>query len=407
MSRIALLLAAVLVVPAPMAAQFTLYENGDTRFALTGYVRAFTAIHDRGYDLPAILGNSSRTTGLHGEVVRLKWQAEGSGWRLDVHNRLQARVTGGSGEGPVLGIGVSAVPDRLDLETEIVDEPGVRVWHDLDRLSVTAYTSVADITVGRQAITWGTSSLFPVADLWARFSPFELDTEEKPGIDAVRALFYPIEGLEMDAVLADRGDIDDLSFGVRGTYGLPAADVWAGGGKFWRELMAMGGVTFLFDETRLRAELVVPYEIDHGRLDPRATLGADWIRGTLTVTGEYHFNGLGVGDPDGYAGLLDAPYIARGETYYLGRHYLGALASWSPDQENRVTLALNALANLEDGSVALTPLFGYDLGQASRVSVGALVSTGDPPRFTTFPPALGSEFGTYGDLLFTRVSVYF
>ncbi len=51
----------------------------------------------------------------------------------------------------------------------------------------------------------GISNIFPIADLWAQFSPFELDTEEKPGADAVRALHDPASGLEWDIVVADRG----------------------------------------------------------------------------------------------------------------------------------------------------------------------------------------------------------
>ncbi len=50
---------------------------------------------------------------------------------------------------------------------------------------------------------------------------------------------------------------------------------------------------------------------------------------------------------------------------------------------------------------------GYDFGQAARLSLGALVSFGETPRFDTLPPELRSEFGTYGDLVFTRLSLYF
>jgi hypothetical protein len=403
-------LALALAIPGPSAAQWTLVEGDDARLSLSGYARAFTAVHDRGYDLPSLPGFTppSRTTGLHGQVVRLKWQLEGDGWRVDVHDRFQVRVTSGDESGSVLGFGVSAVPDRLvGLDTELVDEPGLRGWHDVDRLAVTLYTAGADITVGRQAITWGVSGLFPVADLWAQFSPFELDTEEKPGIDAVRALFYPVDGLEMDAVLAHRGDADDLSIGVRGTYGLSSADVWAGAGKLWRQLMVMGGVSLLFDETKVRAEAVLPWDMDGSELlRPRLTAGLDWIRGTLVLTGEYHYNGIGATDASEYIRLLDDPRLARGETYYLGRHYLGALASWSPDVENRLTLAMTALASIQDPSAALTPIVSYDLGQASRLSLGALLSVGDPPAFDA-TPRLRSEFGTYGTLGFTRLSLYF
>jgi hypothetical protein len=397
--------------PAPAAAQWTLIEHDNARLTLSGYARALTAVHDRGYDLPSLPGTSasSQTTGLHSQVVRLKWQLEGDHWRVDVHDRFQVRVTsGGTTESP-LGFGVSAVPERLvDLETELVDAPGVRGWHDVDRLSVTLYTRGVDLTVGRQAITWGVSSLFPIADLWAQFSPFELDTEEKPGIDAARALFYPADGLEMDVVVAHRGDLEDLSVGARGTYGLSSADVWAGAGKLWREIMVMGGVSLLFDETKLRAEAVLPWDSESDELSrPRITAGIDWIRGTFSLTGEYHHNGIGTADPDRYPTVLGDPRLARGETYYVGRHYLGGLATWSPDVENRVNLILTALVNLGDGSAALTPIASYDLGQASRLSLGGLVSVGDPPSFDTQIPRLASEFGAYGTLLFTRLSLYF
>ena len=403
--------AAFALDPGPVAAQWVLLEGGDARLEFSGYLRAFTGIYDRGFDLPDGLPpslTSSRTSGFHSQVGRAKWQLLGEGWRFELHDRVQVRVPSGDTE-PVIGLGVSTIPERLvDLETELVSSRSVRAWHDVDRLSVSLYTGVADVTVGRQAITWGVSSIFPVADLWARFSPFELDTEEKPGIDAVRALFYPVEGLELDAVVADRGRAEDLSIGLRGTYAGPAADFWAGAGKFWREAMVMGGVSFMLDQTRLRGELVLPWDLEDDVLqDPRATLGFDWLQGTFSLTGEYHFNGIGASDADRYAGTLQDARFTRGETYYLGRHYLGGAASWSPDQENRASLALSALANLQDGSAAFTPLLGYDLGQTTRLSLGGLLSVGKTPALAGPDPRLRSEFGTYGNLLFTRISVFF
>ncbi|MDX1675918.1 MAG: hypothetical protein R3314_14080, partial [Longimicrobiales bacterium] len=264
----------------------------------------------------------------------------------------------------------------------------------------------ADITVGRQAITWGVSGIFPVADVWAQFSPFELDTEEKPGVDAVRVLAYPTPELELDLVVADRGSAEDLSVGVRGTLALADADVWLGAGKLWRDALAMGGITLLLDAAKLRAEAVLPWSLDRDALlEPRVTVGLDWIRGTLLVTGEYHYNGIGA-SATSYLDVLRDPRVARGETYYIGRHYLGGLVSWSPDRENRLTLALNTLANLEDPSFAFTPVARYDLGQATRFAIGGLVSLGEHPSFdpaVSFP----SEFGAYGTLGYTQISIYF
>ena len=403
--RTACLLAAALAAsPGAAPAQIVLAERGESTLTLSGYVRSLTGLQDRGFDIPG----QERRSGFHGEVVRLKWRGESGALVLDIHDRLQARITSEPGERPALGFGVSAVPGRsVDLSTDLLSRPGVRLWHDIDRLSLGIRTSAADLTIGRQPITWGVSSIFPVADLWAAFSPFELDTEEKPGIDAVRALFYPARGLEMDAVLADRGSLEHLSGGLRATWGLPSADVWAGAGKIWSSLMAMGGVTLLFDETRLRLEAVVPYDLDdRGMERPRVTLGADWIRGRVSLTGEAHYNGVGAADTAGYVLQLQDEQFLRGESYFLGRTYLGGIGSWTPGEEGRLRLALSALVNVGDGSAAFTPMLDYDVGPATSLSVGGLLSLGRTP-VVAFPPALRSEFGAYGDLAFTRVSIYF
>lgn len=397
-------LVALAATAAPARPQITLLEGDRTDLLLSGYVRSLTAGHDRGYEI----AGAARRAGLHSEVLRIQWQLRGPTWSVDAHNRIQVRITDEDTPGPGVGLGVSAIPGRsLDLSTTFVDRPGFRAWHDVDRLSVTARIGPVDVTAGRQPITWGVSTLFPVADLWTSFSPFELDATEKPGVDAVRVFAYPTDRLELDIVIADRGTIEDLSVGARGTLGLPAADLWLGAGKLWRQAMIMGGATLLRDETRLRAEAVLPHDLDgDGMMDPRLTLGLDWIRSRLSLTGEYHFNGIGAAGPDGYLAVLAGPRLARGETYYLGRHYLGAAASWTRGEEARLNLGISALLGLSDASAALTPVLSYDIGQAATLSAGALASFGDVP-LPGPPPTIRSEFGLYGNLVFTRISLYF
>ena len=288
----------------------------------------------------------------------------------------------------------------------LVDQERLRVWHDIDRLSLTWYTAFADITAGRQAITWGISNIYPVGDLWAQFSPFELDTEEKPGLDAVRLLKYPKGNLELDAVVADRGSAENLSAGLRASLSLPWADLYAGGGKFWREVTGLVGISAPVGSYKLRAEGTLPYDLNKNdfRL-PRVTLGVDWLGGSTMISAEYNFNGIGATDPEDYLDVLEDPRYGQGETYFLGRHNLGALASWVPGND-RLNLTLSALMNLQDPSAAFVPNLTYDFGQNTRLSAGALLSFGDTPTFTP-DPQLFSEFGTYGDFVFTMLSVYF
>jgi hypothetical protein len=288
----------------------------------------------------------------------------------------------------------------------MVDQDRLQAWHDVDRLSLTWYTDLADVTAGRQAITWGLSSLYPVADLWAQFSPFELDTEEKPGVDAVRILHYPNSSLEIDAVAADRGSSRNFSAGVRGSLTLPWADVYLGGGKFWRESMGLAGISAPIGSYKLRGEVVLPYDLDdEGFKLPRVTVGLDWLGGETVLSAEYNFNGIGATRSREYGDVLQDPRFGRGETYFLGRHNLGGMAMWTPGND-RLSLSATALLNLQDPSAALVPNLTYDFGQETRVSLGGLVSFGETPLFSPGPD-LRSEFGTYGDFMFAMVSVYF
>jgi len=401
-----LLCSAGLFGPSSLQAQFTLLGGEGSSLELGGYVRTLTGIYDLGYDPP----DADRTTGFNAEVVRLKWTVRfGENAILEVHDRVQAQISSsGSGFGSsVAGFGVSVVPGRsLDLSSDLIREEQLQLWHDVDRLSLTVYSGMGDVTVGRQAITWGISNLFPVADLWAQFSPFELDTEEKPGIDAVRVLSYPGDGLELDLVVADRGSADDLSAGIRASFSLPWTDLYGAAGKFWNEAMILGGISAPVGSWKLRAEGVFPYDLDEDRVaTPRVTAGVDWLGGETMISGEYHFNGIGVSEAGRYGEALQDPRFARGESYYLGRHYLGGFISWTPGND-RLSFALSALANLQDPSTALTPVVSYDFGQSTRASAGAMFSLGDSPTFGSVEE-LGSEYGTYGDLLFTRVSIYF
>ena len=280
------------------------------------------------------------------------------------------------------------------------------MWHDVDRLSLTVYTGAGDLTLGRQAVTWGVSNLFPVADLWTQFSPFELDTEEKPGIDAVRFLSYPTGGLELDAVLADRGAVEDLSVGVRASMSLPGSDLYLAGGKFWNEAMVLGGVAAPVGSWKLRAEGVLPYDLDDDELDlPRATLGVDRMGGELMLSGEYHFNGIGAAEVEGYGEAIRDPRYARGESYFLGRHYFGAFGAWTPGND-RLSLGLSAMVSLVDGSTVLSPSLTYDFGQETRLSLGGFLSSGAPPVLEPVPE-IESEYGLYGDLLYTTVYIFF
>jgi hypothetical protein len=62
--------------------------------------------------------------------------------------------------------------------------------------------------------------------------------------------------------------------------------------------------------------------------------------------------------------------------------------------------------NLQDPSAAVTPVLTYDFGQDTRVSTGGMLTSGTAPTLGGVY-MLNSEYGTYGNLVFLRMSVYF
>jgi hypothetical protein len=163
---------------------------------------------------------------------------------------------------------------------------------------------------------------------------------------------------------------------------------------------------YVLDRAKLRVEAALPWGLDADAWQRlRATVGADWLSGRLGLTVEYHHNGIGTNTPAAYTATLADERVQRGETYYLGRHYLGAAVSYRVDAAARLSVALSALWNVGDGSASVTPIVSYDVGQTTSVSLGTLQSFGRTPVVS--PPSRRSEFGTYGDLWFTRLSVYF
>ncbi len=390
------------------SAQIAVFTADAVSLGLSGYVRTLTGAHDAGVELPS----GDRRSTFHSDVVRLKWQLRaGDRWLLDVHSRIQMTVSSadGGGGGAVSGFGVSAVPGRsVDLETIWVKGERLRAWHDIDRLALTVYSDAADVTVGRQAVTWGLSLLFPTADLWTRFSPFELDAVEKPGTDALRILTYPASGVELDAVIADGGASSGVSMGIRASWSVAVADVYGAVGRLWNEAVVLGGVAWPFDSWTLRAEALSARDLGEERwFDPRVTVGIDRLGSRTALSAEYHYNGIGAPEPSGYLDRLRGESFSRGESYFLGRHFLGGLASRTLDEESRIRLAASVLVNLGDPSAVLLPSLSWDVGTSVRLAVGGLLGLGAEPEWAVRVPALESEFGTYGTLGYAEASVYF
>lgn len=289
----------------------------------------------------------------------------------------------------------------------------VGIYHNLDRASVQISTDYADISIGRDAIAWGSARIINPTDVVTPYTHDQLDTEDRVGVDAIRVRI-PIGVL---------GEIDtayifgtDFEFGKSAIYLrtqmhaaetdfsillmelqkdiLLGLDVTRGivGAGFWFETAYV--VTNMFDE-----------KADSAKNYLRSSIGLDYSFNGETYTFiEYHYNGAGTNKPENFLSNIEHSAYTRGGVYLLGVHYL------APGISHQLTplmsLSGQLLINLTDPSIWFAPNIAYNIAEDIHLSVGGLISLGETPK-NGEAILLQSEFGSYPMLFFTSFSVYY
>lgn len=373
-------------------------EHG--RVALDGSARAFGLFVHTPFpdpDRPAYFDEAV-------SVDRLRLMAAGE---LGEHFRLNlagdvVAVIGGQGQlVETLTVGSPTQLRRWDLDADVAG----RTYHlspGIDRAVVAFVHPRFELRLGRQAIGHGAARLFPVSDVFAPFAGFALDTEYKPGVDALRAT-VPI-GERAEAELYAVGH-DDLLRGMllaRGRVTLAGVDVSAYGGMSYEE------PTFALDlqgnvgDAGWYAELITrPLLGDFDRV-LRTTAGLTHrFELGLTALVEAHYNGAGVSEPADFLAANARLERQVGESFLLGRWYSGVGLDYELTELFRPSFVW--FQSYTDGSALLAPGFRWDLGAETVVSGGALIGLGE--GFDGLLPQ--SEFGAAGDLVYADVRIYF
>ena len=298
-----------------------------------------------------------------------------------------------------------------DLESSIY--PGdnefssVGVFQNLDRANVTVRLSFADVIVGRQAIAWGSARVVNPTDVIAPFIYSELDTEDRPGVDAVRVR-VPIGALsEFDVGYVFGRDfaVDRSAFFARSQFNVSETDVSPLFVRFREQLLVgidvargIGSVGAWIEGARVftmgRDAAISDYF--------RVSTGLDYSFGGETYGFiEYHFNGAGVRASEDYFANLNRPTYRDAAVYLMGTHYfaLGTTHQLTP----LVALSGQFLANVTDPSFFFSPVIEYNIEQDFYLSAGAFMGIGDHPQGEHFQ----SEFGGYSNILFFSFRIYY
>src|SRR5580692_11816871 len=154
----------------------------DHKFTVNGYVKYLEQI-----SFVSDITNLQTLDLLHNRL-NFKYQPNDDfTFRLEVRNRIYygdevstypgfaALVTGGDG--------------TLNLSENWVDSHSMLFNSTIDRGSAEYINGKWDITLGRQRINWGISTVWTPNDIFNTFNYFDFDYEERPGVDAARVQY--------------------------------------------------------------------------------------------------------------------------------------------------------------------------------------------------------------------------
>ena len=90
----------------------------------------------------------------------------------------------------------------MDLSWILVDKPAAVLHTTADRLLLNWRYRHWDVTLGRQRVNWGVTTVWNPNDLFNAYNFFDFDYEERPGSDALRVRYFTSGMSNLDAAVS-------------------------------------------------------------------------------------------------------------------------------------------------------------------------------------------------------------
>ncbi len=282
---------------------------------------------------------------------------------------------------------------------------------NLDRVFFTVSLPAADVYLGRQPIAFGSARVVNPTDVIAPFTYEALDNEERAGVDALRVRL-PVGAMgELDAgvVFGDGFSVKTGAAFLRGRFYLMETDLLLMAMVFKEHLLlgvdlarAVGGAGAWLEAAWTLAEAAGGSRLDEDYV--RISGGLDYqFSGGVYGFVEYHFSGAGASGA--YPGVLNKTAFTEGGVYLMGRHYVAP--GFTYQATPLLTLSLQALANIGDGSAFLAPRVGYSFAEDVFATAGVFIGMGPGGMDGRIEVERRSEFRLYPTLYFGSLRFYF
>ena len=323
------------------------------------------------------------------------------------------------------GAGSSFLPSQAkapfritQLDWELAENAGTFLYqHEIDRAFIALHPEWGQATFGRQAIGLGRGVLFSAVDIFAPFSPLEVDREWRRGVDAVRIERHisNTSSVEFIGAFDTTWEQSALLGRARGYFGDIDGELVFG--KRAEDTMVAGVISVAIADAETHAELAffsTPEQQTDGGLFGNAhqvgkiVLGGSYtfdIGSGLTFLSEYHYSGFGVKDIEDAKTQLEKDTFQerflRGDTQILGRQALAYQLSYPFNSDLNGAFLL--LQSPSDGSGVACPSLNWDFSQSSSLLGSVFIPWGDEPSDGN----LQSEYGGTPLSLFVQLRMYF
>ena len=307
--------------------------------------------------------------------------------------------------------GLGGVPgggEWLELQWSAVDRDHFQWRHRLDRLNVAWQPNdVVELSVGRQAVSWGTTLFLTPADPFIPFSPADPFRVYRGGVDAARARIYPSPLSEIDLVVRpSRTPVGDETTALaRGLTTWRNWEVSGWGGTLYGDAAGAVGAAGGLGAWAVRFEAVV--RDFRGDVTGRGTIGLDR---RLSVYGrdmglvvEYQRDGLGAAAPEDFLRIFQSPEFLRAEYQVYGRDEAAVQASYQIHP--LLSVAGLWLWNLNDRSAIVAPSFSYSASDETSIAGGVFFGTGADTVTSSQLPR--SEYGLLSAVGYVSLTWFF
>ncbi|MEJ2042638.1 MAG: hypothetical protein P8X74_06250 [Reinekea sp.] len=259
----------------------------------------------------------------------------------------------------------SAEDFRLD---DLPSEIDPTYHQTLDLLNVSFYSQFGDYVIGRQAISFGQAKFFSPIDVIYPKTLFAIDSNYRPGVDAMRVTWPLGATSELDGGALFGEETGGF---LRYKTNILNADWEAIGIQLNRDnaIMSLGtnggvGSIGLWQESAW----LLDQAADQSWL--RSTIGADYtFFDDWYVAGELHYNGIG--EVKNYALNSEKSFYQLGSVIPQGRWYSSVQLSYPI---NIVTaISVGATVNLNDYSSLLNSALRFDASDSLTINASLLV----------------------------------